>query len=43
MQFIGGSIEESGSDDEGSDDGNESETNETNVDGLDSLHLAEQV
>ncbi|ESR65535.1 hypothetical protein CICLE_v10008180mg [Citrus x clementina] len=42
QKFIGGSIEESGSDDEGSDDGNESETNETNVDGLDSLHLAEQ-
>ncbi|GAY59322.1 hypothetical protein CUMW_193670 [Citrus unshiu] len=42
QKFIGGSIEESGSDDEGSDDGNESEMNETNVDGLDSLHLGEQ-
>lgn len=44
MQFIEGGIKkESGSNDEGSDNRNESETNGTNVNGLDSLHLAEQV
>lgn len=44
MQFIEGGIKnESGPNDEGSDDRNESEVNGTNVSGLDSLHLAEQV
>ncbi|KAH9726497.1 non-specific serine/threonine protein kinase [Citrus sinensis] len=42
--FIEGGIKnESGPNDEGSDDRNESEVNGTNVSGLDSLHLAEQI
>lgn len=43
QQFIGGNEKDLGSDNEGSDDSNVCELNETNVNGVDSLHLVEQV
>ncbi|KAJ4724835.1 putative Serine/threonine-protein kinase rio2 [Melia azedarach] len=42
-KFIGGNEKDLGSDNEGSDDSNVCELNETNVNGVDSLHLVEQV